>query len=164
MTPLSDTGPAIAAIVGLTVWLLIAVGLYVWYALALSKLFPKIGVESWKGWVPVLNDMEILVRGGVPGWSIVFAFIPFVNVYYLYLRVVAAHRIGTGFGRGAGTTVFAIVLPPLWATLLASAQPATGASLEQRVAGYAGPSVAAPPAPRPKPVPIRWAATTRRYR
>src|SRR5690606_29428651 len=91
MTPLSDAGPAIAAVIGLLIWLLVAVGLYLWYAFALAKLFPKLGAESWKGWVPVLNDMEILVRGGVPGWSIVFAFIPFVSFYYLYLRIVAAH-------------------------------------------------------------------------
>jgi hypothetical protein len=186
MTPLSDAGPAIAAVIGLLIWLLVAVGLYLWYAFALAKLFPKLGAESWKGWVPVLNDMEILVRGGVPGWSIVFAFIPFVSFYYLYLRIVAAHRIGVRFGRGAGTTVFAVVLPPLWATLLATAQPVTGEPLEQRVAGYAGmpaepvsapaappvvavppvpPVVAAPPAsPRPPPPAARGAPPSRAAR
>ena len=152
MTPLDQTGPLLAALIGLLVWLVVLVGLYLWYAFALSRLFPRLGGEAWKGWVPILNDMEVLVRGGVPGYSIVFAFIPFVNFYYIYLRIVAVHRIGTRLGRGAGMTVLGMLVPPLWATLLARATTVVGTPLEQRVVGYA-PSASGVPLVAPSGVP-----------
>lgn len=119
MTASAETGLiTMLAIVG-GLGLLIGIAVYVWYALALSRLFPRIGGEGWKGWVPVLNEAEILARGGVPAWSVVFYFIPIVQLYGLYLKVVATHRINGRFGRGAGMTVLAILLPPVWATVLA---------------------------------------------
>lgn len=95
--------------------------LFVWHAVALSRLFPRLGGEGWKGWVPVLNEAEILTRGGVPGWAVVFFFIPLVQFYGLYLKVVAVHRLNVRFRHGKGLTVLGILLPPLWATLLARA-------------------------------------------
>jgi len=97
---------------------LVGIAYYVWYALALSKLFTKLGAESWRGWVPILNEMEILTRGGVPGWSVVYYFIPVVNLYGLYLKITAVHRINLQLGRGAGMTVLAVLLPPVWASIL----------------------------------------------
>ncbi|MEV7610653.1 DUF5684 domain-containing protein [Microbacterium sp. NPDC089320] len=118
-----DTGyVTMLAIVG-GVGVLIGLAVYVWYALALSRLFPRIDGEGWKGWVPILNEAEILARGGVPAWSVVFYFIPIVQLYGIYLKVVATHRINRRFGRGAGMTVLAILLPPVWATVLAWGAP-----------------------------------------
>src|SRR5690606_25442537 len=79
----------------------------------------------------------ILTLGGIPAYSIVFAFIPFVNFYFLYLHIMAVHRIGARFGRGAGMTVMGVLLPPLWATLVGAGDPVASAPLAQRVAGYA---------------------------
>ncbi|MGO1851299.1 DUF5684 domain-containing protein [Microbacterium sp.] len=101
--------------------LFVSIGLFVWYAIALSRLFPRLGGEGWRGWVPVLNEAEIFTRGGIPGWAVVFYFIPLVQFYGLYLKIVAVHRINVRFRRGAGLTVLGILLPPLWATLLAQA-------------------------------------------
>ncbi|MDQ4215274.1 DUF5684 domain-containing protein [Microbacterium sp. ASV81] len=112
--------PALA--VGGAAGLALGVGLWIWYAAALAKLFPRIGGEGWKGWVPVLNEAEVLSRGGVPAWGAVFFFIPVVQLYGLYLKIVAAHRINGRFRHGGGFTLLAIVLPPLWATLLAAGQ------------------------------------------
>ncbi|MFJ2543420.1 DUF5684 domain-containing protein [Microbacterium sp. NPDC087589] len=118
-----DTGYAtMLAIVG-GLGALIGIAIYVWYAYALSRLFPRIDGEGWKGWVPILNEAEILARGGVPAWSVVFYFIPIVQLYGIYLKVVATHRINRRFGRGAGMTVLAILLPPVWATVLAWGAP-----------------------------------------
>lgn len=97
----------------------LGIGLWIWYAAALSRLFPRLGVEGWKGWAPVLNEAEILSQGGKPAWGVVFFFIPVVQLYGLYLKAVAAHRINQRFRRGGGFTLLAIILPPLWATLLA---------------------------------------------
>jgi hypothetical protein len=111
LLPLLAAGLLVAAALGLALW--------IWYAAALSKLFARLGVEGWKGWAPVLNEAEILSLGGKPAWGVVFFFIPVVQLYGLYLKIVAAHRINRRFRHGGGFTLLAIVLPPLWATLLA---------------------------------------------
>lgn len=131
-----DADPAlIALIVGAGATMFVAIcALFVWYAVALSQLFPRLGGEGWKGWVPVLNEAEILSRGGVHGWSVVFFFIPLVQFYGLYLKVVAVHRLNVRFRYGAGLTTLGILLPPLWATLLARADdPMPDASEKPRV-------------------------------
>ena len=122
IAPVDSGYVTMLAIVG-GVGVLVGLAVYVWYALALSRLFPRIDGEGWKGWVPVLNEAEILARGGVPAWSVVFYFIPIVQLYGIYLKVVATHRINRRFGRGAGMTVLAILLPPVWATILAWGTP-----------------------------------------
>ena len=123
MTAPVDTGYATMLVIVSGVGVLIGIAIYVWYAYALSRLFPRIDGEGWKGWVPILNEAEILARGGVPAWSVVFYFIPLVQLYGIYLKVVATHRINQRFGRGAGMTVLAILLPPVWATVLAWGAP-----------------------------------------
>lgn len=92
---------------------------YVWYALALSKLFTRLGVEGWKGWVPILNEATILTLGGKPAWNVLFYFIPIVQIYGLILKIQAVHSINSRFGRGAGSTVLGVLLPPVWASILA---------------------------------------------
>jgi hypothetical protein len=119
MTP-SDTDAAVGLAITFTlVGGLVGVALYVWYGLALSKVFAKLGADPWRGWVPILNEMEILSRGGVPAWSVVYYFIPVVNLYGLYLKITAVHRINEQLGRGVGSTALGILLPPVWASLLA---------------------------------------------
>lgn len=140
-----------------TVMLLIWAGVYVWYALMLSRLFPRLGTEAWKGWVPILNEAKILRLGGVPAWSVVFYFLPIVNLYGLYLKFVATSRINAHFGKGVGTTVLAVLLPPVWATLLVVGSRPVDPALQERIApsipersGYAL-AVSPPPAADPQP-------------
>ena len=116
----STPDPLIVIVVSLIFGLVIPLGFYVWYGFALSRLFPKLGEQGWKGWVPILNEMVILERGGVPGWSVVLYVLPIVNLYGMYLKALAMVRLGQKFGQGAGLVVLGFVLPPLWATLLAS--------------------------------------------
>lgn len=171
------TSSMIVFVIGGVLAAAVAIGVYVWYALALSKLFPRLGGEGWKGWVPILNESEILARGGVPAWSVVFYFIPLVNLYGLYLKIVATHRINVSRGRGAGSTVLAILLPPVWATLLAwgpevapdhgrVAAPVADArtahvmnpAVARDASGYTIPSLMPPAAPS-APLPVAPAAT-----
>ncbi|MBW8762804.1 MAG: FHA domain-containing protein [Microbacterium sp.] len=130
-----DLVAASAVVTGVTA--LIGLGVYVWYAFALSKLFPKLEQDAWKGWVPVLNEATILQIGGRPAWNVVFYFIPIVQLYGLYLKVLATHDINKRFGRGAGFTVLAVLLPPVWATLLAWGAPPYPEG--DRLAGLHGP-------------------------
>lgn len=138
MTP-SDLQTYAAAMAAISVFsLVLGIGFYVWYALALSKLFPKLGAEPWKGWVPVVNEMEILARGGVPAWSVVFFFIPILQLYGLYLKGTAVHAINARFGKGMGFTVLGVLLPPVWATLLASPSAVPAGEYDKRVEGLMG--------------------------
>ncbi|WP_395638856.1 DUF5684 domain-containing protein, partial [Pseudolysinimonas sp.] len=135
VVPYPDLGILVA------VWgvvLVLGIGSYLWYAFMLSKVFARLGADSWKGWVPVLNEAEIFRLGGVPSWSVVFLVLPVVALYGLYLKVVAVARINAHFGRGVGATVLAVVLPPVWATLLAQNTGSVDPALEERIA----PSVA----------------------
>ena len=148
MTAPADSGLATMLVIIVGLGLLVGLAVYVWYALALSRLFPRIDGEGWKGWVPVLNEAEILARGGVPAWSVVFYFIPLVQLYGIYLKVVATHRINRRFGRGAGMTVLAILLPPVWATVLAWG-PAPYPEGDRLAALQPGPRRSAPPSAAP---------------
>lgn len=103
---------------------IVGLGCFVWYAIALSRLFPKVGGEAWKAWVPVLNEAEILARGGVPGWSAVYYFIPVVQLYGVYLKGVALLRINRKLGRGVGLMIVGLLLPPVWASIVGGGRPA----------------------------------------
>ncbi|KJL19350.1 DUF5684 domain-containing protein [Microbacterium foliorum] len=118
-------GPAVLTtlVAVLGVGALLGLAFYVWYALALSKLFARLGVEGWKGWVPILNEATILTLGGKPAWNVVFYFIPIVQIYGLIVKIQAVHGINGRFGRGAGSTVLAVLLPPVWASILAWGAP-----------------------------------------
>ena len=133
MTGSDAQGIVAALVVAMIVGAVAFVAYYVWYSLALSLVFTKLGGESWKGWVPVLNEAEIMARGGVPAWSVVYFFIPIVSFYGLYLKVIALSRINAKFGRGVGATVLGVVLPPVWASLLAWGRNAHNAEFSQRV-------------------------------
>jgi hypothetical protein len=92
-----------------------AVLFYLWTAIALSAVFRKSGEAGWKAWVPIWNAVVVLRLGGLSGWLVLLFLIPFVG---WALLVFAAYRINVAFGHGAGMTVLAAVLFPLWATVL----------------------------------------------
>ncbi|MBX3094839.1 MAG: FHA domain-containing protein [Cryobacterium sp.] len=133
----------------LIVWALyfvVLLGFYIWYAVALSKLFPKLGTEGWKGWVPLLNEATILERGGVNPWLVLLYLVPLVQLVGLYFRIVAIHRIGLHFGKGAGMTVLGVFLPPVWAMLVANPAPESADLYGERIQGM-GLAPVAPVAP-----------------
>lgn len=99
---------------------------YVWTALALSRVYSKIGVAGWKAWVPVYNAVVFLRLGGLSGWLLLLLLIPVFGVIFVYVAMItAAHRINLAFGHGAGMTVLAALLFPVWASVLGfgSAEP-----------------------------------------
>ena len=144
--PSAVAGSAGLMIIVTLVYLLLGLGIYLWYAWALSKMFPKIGAPSKKGWIPVVNEMEIFERGGIPGWNVIFYFIPVVQLYALYLRWQAADRINSFFGKSTAFSVLAVFVAPVWATLLALSKTPTSQPLT-RAAGTPAPAPAATQAP-----------------
>lgn len=131
MTSSDGTGAAVASLVVSLLGLLIGLGLYVWLALALSKLFPRFGSEGWRGWVPVLNEAEILHIGGYSRLLALLVFVPGGSVVVVIFRVLSAIKMGRRLGKPDWLVVLAVVLPPLWATLLGSgdARPAAPGSV-----------------------------------
>ncbi|AZC12488.1 DUF5684 domain-containing protein [Microbacterium sp. ABRD28] len=98
---------------------LVAVVLYVWTALALGAVFRKSGEQSWKAWVPILNIAVLLQLGGFSGWLVLLLLLPVLGPLLMWVAmIVACYRIGREFGYGAGMTVLAALLLPVWASVL----------------------------------------------
>jgi hypothetical protein len=98
---------------------LVIVALYVWTSLALSAVFRKSGEQGWKGWVPILNQIVLLQLGRLSPLLFLLVLIPFVGPAIVWaLLVVACYRINLSFGYGAGMTVLAALLLPVWASIL----------------------------------------------
>ena len=99
--------------------LLPAAIVYVWTALALARVFSKLGIDEWKAWVPFYNMAVVLGLGGMSGWLLLLLLIPVFGAIFVYVATVtAAHRIGGMFGVGTGMTVLAALLFPVWASVL----------------------------------------------
>lgn len=98
---------------------ILAVLLFLWYAAGLSVAFAHLGRDRWRGWIPVVGEVELFRLGGVPTWIVALLFVPVVGVYALVMRAIAVHRIGRELGAGGGLTAIGVLLPPVWATLVA---------------------------------------------
>lgn len=128
----------------------IGLAIYVWYLWSLSRLFPRIDLPASHGWIPVWNQWQLVGRAGLPGWLVLFALIPFLSIIALVVTIIAIHRLNTEHGKGAGFTILGIVLPPLWAMLLAKHIDETGHGAVRRgdaSQAYAPPGYASPAAP-----------------
>ncbi|MEQ6899342.1 DUF5684 domain-containing protein [Microbacterium sp. KR10-403] len=95
------------------------IAVYLWIGLALQTVFAKAGEEGWKGWVPFLNTAILLELGGFAWWWVLLLIIPGGSLVVYVVLIIACHRIGTRFGYGAGMTVLAALLFPVWASIMA---------------------------------------------
>lgn len=98
---------------------LLGLAVYLWLGAGLAAVFAKAGEEPFKAWIPVWNIVVLLQLGGMSGWLILLALVPVLGwLAVLIVLVMACHRVGRGFGVGAGMTVLAAVLLPAWASIL----------------------------------------------
>lgn len=98
---------------------LLSLALYIWTALALSAVFRKSGEEAWKAWVPFLNLAVLLRLGGMSPWFLLLLIVPVVGQLAVWVvLVIACFRVNVAFGHGAGLTVVAALLFPVWASIL----------------------------------------------
>ena len=152
------------ALYGLLSFLLI-VALYVWISLALSAVFAKAGEERFAAWIPIWNIVVLLRLGGLSGLLVLLILVPFLGqLALLVVMIIAYQRINRSFGFGTGMTVVAVLLFPIWASVVGwgsarwiGSEPAAGpmrrgipaAPLDARVSGGpAGPATYGVP-PRP---------------
>lgn len=99
---------------------IVAVGSYVLYALALSMFFRKVGVEPWIGWVPVYSTWKWLEVGGQPGWIAVFSLVPYGGVVTSVFVYIGMWRSNIAFRQTTGMFVLGIFLPFVWLFIMAS--------------------------------------------
>lgn len=83
--------------------------LIVIYFATLWKVFAKAGSPQWKGFVPVVNLLEVLKLTGKPWWWVFLFIVPGIN---LLMLVVMNVELGKSYGQRSGQNYFmAIVLP-----------------------------------------------------
>lgn len=132
-------------IVAMVFGIIVAAGWHIWYALGLSRFFAQHETDTWRAWVPFMNDAEVLRLGRVDPVKVALFLVPVVNVYALVLKGIAARRLDAEAGRGVGSTVLAILLPPVWAMLAAQTRtPAPADSVAAPVEAAPAPGVAFP--------------------
>lgn len=120
MTPVDSQQLVAATFMAIGFSLLIGIGLYVWYAAMLARVFTRFGQPGWSAWVPVYNEMQLFKIGRQQPWLALLMYLPLVQLVGLVFKVFALHRISTQSWRGVGTTVLGVLLPPVWATVLAT--------------------------------------------
>jgi hypothetical protein len=109
-----------AALKGMLMFFVVfAVVAYVVYALLLSRIFKKAGVEGWKAWVPVYNSWIMLELGGQKGFWAVLALVPVVNIAAAVFMYIAMYNIGLKLGKDGAFVLLAIFLPIVWLIWLA---------------------------------------------
>ena len=116
MTDTYDTSGYYAALFGaLAVYFLIFAIAYVVNAILLQAMFKKAGIDSWKAWVPIVNNYTLLEMGGQKGWYIFLAFVPFVgSIIVLVFTIMALIEINNRFRQSTGMLVLAILLSPIY--------------------------------------------------
>lgn len=98
---------------------LAAAAYYVWLGLGLSAVFGKAGEERFTAWIPIWNTVTLLRLGGLSGWLVLVSLVPILGALaLLVVMVIAFLRINRAFGFGIGMTVLAVVLLPLWASIV----------------------------------------------
>ena len=98
--------------------IVIAVVLYVVMALALSKLFAKVGIEPWIAWVPIYSTWKWLELGGFAGWIALLSLIPYGSIATSVFLYIGMYRTGIAFRKEGTWVVLGIFLPFVWAFLL----------------------------------------------
>ena len=83
---------------------------YILLSIALYFVFPKAGVEAWKGLVPGVNFIEWCKIIGRPSWWAALLLIPIVNFFIFAGMCVDLVR---SFGKfGLGSSALAVFYPP----------------------------------------------------
>jgi len=98
----------------------IAIAYYVVMSIALSRLFRKVGIESWIAWIPIYNTWKWLELGGQPGWLSLLSLVSPAGIVTSVFLYVGMHRTGIAFRKDAAFLVLGIFLPFVWAFMLSS--------------------------------------------
>jgi hypothetical protein len=79
------------------------------------KMFAKAGQPGWAAIVPFYNMIILAKMAGKPAWWFILMLIPFVS---FIIWIIIALEITKRFGRGTGTAIGLILLPPIFVCVL----------------------------------------------
>lgn len=180
----------IGTIVLIVLTLAFAAAGYVWVSLAFAAVFRKTGSATWKAWVPVAREWELLRLAGMnPVWaivlvggtlllsimSVVIALMGVqgiqttgllamslltllvslaVSILAIIVVIMLSLRLNERFGLGAGYTVLAVLVWPVWLSILGWGRQARWREDER------ADTTPAPPVPPPSPFQMRASAAT----
>lgn len=78
--------------------------------------YKKVGIPGWKSLIPIYNYIVLFQIANVPMWMVLLLFIPFVNIYPLYLIYASlAEHLGKGRKYGMLMVFFPYVIYPIFA-------------------------------------------------
>jgi len=80
---------------------------YVITVIALWKVFTKAGHPGWLAIIPIVNLFVLTKIAGFSYWLGLLYLIPIVNIV---LHIIVALRVGKGFGKGVGFSIFLLWL------------------------------------------------------
>lgn len=91
---------------GLFIFIL-SIALYVFFGIAMGKMFKKAGIPAWAAWVPFYNSWKFLEMGSFNGALILLSLIPGVGALIVsIITIISAYRIGLKFAKVANTSHF----------------------------------------------------------
>jgi hypothetical protein len=79
------------------------------------KMFAKAGQPGWAAIVPFYNMIVLAQIAGKPAWWFILMIIPFVS---FIIWIILSLEIAKRFGRGTGTAIGLILLPPIFICVL----------------------------------------------
>jgi Family of unknown function (DUF5684) len=80
------------------------------------KVFERAGEPGWASLVPIYNLIVLCRVAGVSGWWVLAAFIPLLNIIFLFVTSVGvANRFGKGAGYGIGLALLPFIFWPMLA-------------------------------------------------
>ncbi len=160
----------------LIIWFLILAGAAVLYAFSFWRLFEKMGVEGWKGIIPVYNFYVLLRRLCRPAWWLVMLllmpvlYVPYsmavaaalyqgtlpaalftvvyfiATVVWIVFMLKTEYALAKAFGYGAGFTAGLFLLPIVFYPILAFNDARFVQPLPERTPGVP-PRTPVPPVP-----------------
>lgn len=83
---------------------------------AMCKVYARVGIESWKAIIPIVNVLALFRFANLSNWMILLLFVPGLNLYLLYLVYAAlADRLGKKRSFGLGFLFLPFIFFPFFA-------------------------------------------------
>lgn len=92
-----------------SVYLSVAIVLYILLVVAIWKVFSKAGYWGILALIPILNAIILVKIAGFSGWLVLLYIIPIVNIVF---SIIVAIRVGERFGKGGFFSLFWLWLIP----------------------------------------------------
>lgn len=117
----SDEQIALGNAIVLFVFAILPIIILLVYAITsflLAKIFTKVGLPSWKAWIPLYNVWKTLEIGGQNGLWTILLLIPFANIIAVVFMIMTYYTIGKRLGKPGTFVLWAIFLPIIWLLIL----------------------------------------------